>query len=406
MAKPKGAAVAEMADLRRQLADAVARETSCREEIAGLVRRVAELESRAQDAHRAKDQFLASLGHELRTPLTPILISAGLNAGDPKLSDRVRSQFETIRSNVRQEARLLDGLLGQAETESGKIRLEKKLVDAHAVVKDALASVAGDFKAKGIESKVLLNARISQVDADPIRLQQIVGSLLRNAAEFAGAGGSVKIQTSTPAGNRLAITVSDSGPPRQAGDLGRDLGMARQLVELHDGTIEVGGSARGKNAAFTVTLPLPAGTAGRAEKSGKARRAANAGSGTKSKMRQVLLVEDHASTRAALKVLLGRHGYQISEAGSVSEALGMAGGQRFDILVSDLGLPDGTGHDVVREMKRAEPGLPAVALSGFGLESDVHDALAAGFSVHLTKPVGVEQLDAVLANFERQLAAG
>ena len=371
----------------------------------------------AQAAHQAKDQFIATLSHELRTPLTPILITASLCADDPTLPERARAQFAMVRNNVKLEAHLIDDLLDQTQIIRGKTRLEKHAVDLHAVIRDALQTVGPEFTVKGITPELRLGARRTQVVADPVRLQQIFWNLLRNAAKFTPLQGRVTIRSDNLARGRITVGIADTGigltkiemarafQPFTQGDhatggttspfggLGLGLAISQRLIGLHGGQIKATSAGRGKGATFTVELPVS--TQRLAPATRRPARTIPRGRPAE-RLPRLLVVEDHAATRAALGGLFTGRGHEVTVAGSVAEALEKAAGTSFDLVLSDLGLPDGSGHDLMRQLRTIQPGLVGIALSGFGMETDVRQARAAGFFAHLTKPVSIEQLDAVL----------
>ncbi len=371
---------------------------------------------------RLKDDFLATLSHELRTPLNPVLLVAGEAANNPGLSPAIRADFKMIRKNVELESRLIDDLLDLTRISRGKISIEKCAVDIHAVLHDAIAIVEGDLLQKQIVLKIDCGAERHHVLGDGVRLQQIFWNLLKNAVKFTPVGGRIAVESRCePKRNEIVVEVCDNGIGMTGGELGRvfeafsqgdhasgdcphrfgglglGLAISRMLVALHSGTITAGSQGRDQGATFTVTLPLaprgmdlnqpgegisPAGDVYAADSAGATR---------------VLLVEDHEPTRTALSRLLTRRGYKVKTAGSFAEARAVADARHFQLLISDIGLPDGNGFELMRELRAGNKDIRGIALTGYGTDQDVERSLEAGFDIHLTKPVRVQSLETALA---------
>ena len=382
-------------------------------------RELARLHEEAVRASKAKDDFLATLSHELRTPLNPVMLIASEGEKDPMLPEAARSAFEAIRRNVELEARLIDDLLDLTTITRGKLAVRKRGLDFHRAVRQAVDSLAAEFAAKQIDPALDLRAERVAVEADPDRLQQVLLNLIRNAVKFTPAGGSVGLRTVNLAPDAIELRVVDSGlgmtkaelervflafeqgdhavafsGPRFGG-LGLGLAIAKQLVELHGGTVTATSDGRGCGSTFVVRLPLSAAAEEpeieAAYKDGRGR-----GQGRQLQPMRVLLVEDHEPTRAALSQLLQRRGHWVTPADSVAVARRRATEATFDVLISDLGLPDGDGTVLMREL-RQQYGMMGVALTGYGMSQDIERTTAAGFEAHLTKPVRMDALDAVLA---------
>lgn len=397
-------------------------------------RRRAEKElERARDeavaASRAKDDFLAALSHELRTPLSPVLLLASDAAENPELSSAVRADFETIRKNVELEARLIDDLLDLTRITRGKLTLELRPVDAHAILRDALATVQADLDAKRIKLNLDLDATPPNVWGDPVRLQQVFWNVLKNAVKFTPEDGTITLSARTaPDGAGLITNITDTGigmtphevqrvfeafsqgdhagtgGSHQFGGLGLGLAISRKVIELHSGRIFVTSEGRNRGCTFTIELPL----AGRREKALNETRsveqvpaiaATRSGSPFNSNFSPsrftVLLVEDHGPTRAALEHLLKRRQYRVVSAATVAEARAAAEQEKISFVVSDIGLPDGNGYELMAELRKRYD-LKGIALSGYGMEGDIARSHSAGFIVHLIKPVRVQLLDDAL----------
>jgi two-component system, chemotaxis family, CheB/CheR fusion protein len=381
--------------------------------------------AQAEAANRAKDQLLAVVSHELRTPLTPVLAAVGLLERAPERPDEVKEYVGMIRRNVELESRLIDDLLDLTRISSGKLQLHVEPTDVHKLIGNAAAIYQRDAAAKRLALMLDLAAPWHELRADPARLQQVFWNLIGNAVKFTPAGGSVAVRTSAAADNdgRIRIEVTDTGIgiepdvmarlftafeqgetvlTRRFGGLGLGLTICRAIVELHGGTIHAHSIGRGSGATMTVELPL-AGAATAAAAAPSGREAGGAGSHGESATRplHVLLVEDNRDTIRVMGRVLRSLGHRVHAAGSVNEALAAARGGSFDLLVSDIGLPDGSGWELLRRLREGEDPaarpLPAIALSGFGTTDDLRQSREAGFADHLVKPINVRRLQDAIA---------
>jgi PAS domain S-box-containing protein len=399
----------------------------------GVVRDITERKRTAQQlemardaalaASRAKDDFLATLSHELRTPLNPVLLVASEAARDPALPTSVRADFEMIATNVALEARLIDDLLDLNRITRGKIVLEPRQLDLHVTIRDALQAIREEITAKRLAVTFGLDATAPMIFGDPVRLRQVFWNVLKNAVKFTPERGTIHISTAaTDRDETLEIRVRDSGAgmtpenverafePFVQGEsaeqvatgqpgLGLGLSISRALVESHGGQIRAESPGRGEGTSIIIQLPRSVGP-----QVPERRRAVaiattpTAFASTPSPFagRHVLLVEDHAATRHALATLLARRGCAVTVASSVAEARDRAKAHSFDLLISDLGLPDGDGCSLLTELRLGHPDLPAIAVSGYGMETDFARSRTAGFLDHLTKPVNVAALDQAL----------
>ncbi|MES2597721.1 MAG: PAS domain S-box protein [Verrucomicrobiota bacterium] len=384
----------------------------------------------AEAASRAKDKFLAQLSHELRTPLTPVLMTAAALSEDPSLAPETREQLAMIQRNVALEARLIDDLLDLTRITHGKLTLHSESCDACRLIGLAVDIVRDEARQKRIHVTVDLLAEPLTIQGDPARLQQVIWNLLRNAVKFTSPGGLVRLTSrlgeplagrSEPAS--LWIEISDTGigfssasasrlfEPFEQGDvagdqrfpgLGLGLAIARAIIDMHHGTITAASPGPGKGATFTVALPIGVGlgaSTGVAGVTGAApsRREDPSDPSSEQPMR-ILLVDDHQTTRDVLARLLRRAGHDVITAEDVSHALAAAGRAKFDVVVSDIGLPDGTGFDLMMEL-RARHGLRGIALSGYGTDEDLLDSASSGFVEHLVKPVTIQQVRQALRRF-------
>ena len=394
--------------------DAAEEARAAAEEAKGAAERARE---EAETANRAKDHFLSVLSHELRTPLTPVLAAVSLMQQDATVPPQLAEQLAMVRRNVETEARLVDDLLDLTRIARGKVRLHYEVVDAHAVLRDVLTMFQPDVEAKGLTVAVALRARRFHVWADPGRFQQMLLNLMSNAVKFTPADGTIAVRTSNENGT-VKIELADTGVgiepdvlprlfrpfeqgeqtfTRQFGGLGLGLSIVKSLVEMHKASISVTSEGKDKGATFTLRIDTvsPAEHPGRGGSGVPADLAVGQGQG-KSPCR-VLLVEDHADTREVMGRLLASFGCVVTAAGSVKEAVEASERQTFDVLLSDIGLPDGSGTDVMRHVA-ARFNLKGIALSGFGQEDDLRRSREAGFVTHLTKPVNLQTLREVIRN--------
>jgi PAS domain S-box-containing protein len=365
---------------------------------------------------RAKDDFLAALSHELRTPLNPVMLIASDAAENPGLAPAVRADFATIAQNVALEARLIDDLLDLTRITHNKLPLELKRHDVNQLLREVIDSMQLEIREKGLQVTARLEAAESVVLGDDVRLKQVFWNLLRNAVKFTPAAGRLGIATRNvgPSSATLAIEFADTGigvsatemprlfepfvqgehtasaDTKRYGGLGLGLAIARKIAELHSGSISVRSAGRDQGATFVVELPVAA-----REASPPAPAPAAPIPAYSHPFRRVLLVEDHEASRQALAQLLAKRRIEVVQAASAGEALDLASQGGVDLVISDIGLPDGSGYDVMRAIK-ARLGAPGIALSGYGTEQDIALSRDAGFAAHLTKPVRIGDLDRAL----------
>jgi PAS domain S-box-containing protein len=368
---------------------------------------------RAEKAVSTKDNFLAALSHELRTPLTPALLLATELAGDPALSGEIRSDLDVIVKSVTLEARLIDDLLDLTRITSGKMNLDIRPLDAHAALRQTYEIVSAEAHERKIEVKMLLAAQEHSIEADAVRMQQIFWNVLKNAVKFTPPGGTVNVRTSNPVEcpGTFLIEIRDTGigidpsmiekifdaftqesheESHRFGGLGLGLAITKRLVNAQDGRISVESAGRGQGSAFYIEMPLE-----RTQVAAPGELQSLPETAAPSIGRHILLVEDHEMTRNAITRLLVRRGHHVTACGTVAEARESAG-SFHDLLISDLGLPDGDGHALMAALRR-EWGLPGIALSGYGMESDVNLSLKNGFFAHLIKPVDIHALEGLIA---------
>lgn len=369
----------------------------------------------AERANRAKDDFLAVLSHELRTPMTPVLMAAEDLSQDTTLPDSARRTLQMMQRNISLEARLIDDLLDLTRIIHGKLALRRQQHDAHALLQHALEIVQDDAQGKGLVLAVDLGAARPQLLCDPARLQQVFWNLLKNAVKFTPMHGTVSIRTRDGEGSFI-LEVKDTGigiepefldriflPFEQAGlandhrcgGLGLGLSISKAIVEMHEGDLVAESEGPGGGALFRLSLPVVRQAAGETTADAGTDSEGNLEPKTGNGPRRLLLVEDHEATLSVLARLLRRAGYEVHTAATVHAARSVAAGTTFDLVVSDIGLPDGSGMDLMQSLSR-EYGLRGIALTGYGMEEDVKSARDSGFIAHLTKPVEFAQLRRIL----------
>jgi nitrogen-specific signal transduction histidine kinase/CheY-like chemotaxis protein len=364
----------------------------------------------AEEANRTKDQFLAMLSHELRTPLTPVLMTATALEHDRNIPPELREQLAMMRRNIELEARLIDDLLDITRIAHGKLELQEELVDVHAAIDHALNISASGIQAKKLEVTKQLAATQHYTLADAARLQEVFWNILRNAVKFTPEGGRIDLATRNDH-NQIVVEFSDNGigiepglQPRifeafaqgepairaRFGGLGLGLAISKRIIDLHHGTLEVRSAGRGQGSTFVISLTC----AERAPQQAPTHPTLDSWTDTAAR---ILVVEDHEDTAHVLGRLLRAAGYVADVCGTVGAARALASQHHFDLLVSDLGLPDGSGLELMRELRDSQS-MTGIALSGFGTAADQDASRAAGFATHLTKPVDISRLRVAIDN--------
>lgn len=402
-------------DERRQAEEGLRRATA---QLQQANERLENVNSQLEAASFAKDRFLAVLSHELRTPLTPVLLALDDLLQREGVSREVKEALGMVRRNIELETHLIDDLLDLSRVVAGKLRLAQREVSVHEVVRHAAEMVEPEMREKGIALRLELHARREHIHGDPARLQQVIWNLLKNASKFTRSGGEVRVVTrqseTEESGGGMGMVVvevrdtgvgiardtigkifdafeqGNPGITREFGGLGLGLAISKAIVDLHGGTIRAESDGEGKGALFMIGLPVVETTDSKQPvASGHVPAPAPEGI-------RILLVEDHGDTARVLAKLLELSGFRVKVAGSVGEALGVAEGEGFDLVVSDLGLPDGTGHELMSQLRKRY-GLKGIALSGFGMEEDLKRSQEAGFVEHLTKPVSAAAIRSAIA---------
>lgn len=372
----------------------------------------------AESANRAKDRFLAMLSHELRTPLSPVVMAVAALQHDRELPDKFKDDLAMIRRNIDLEVALIDDLLDLSCVITGKLRLRRAPARLHDLIRHVVTNAEKEAADKSIRITSDLQAQNDHATCDAARFQQVVWNLLRNAIKFTPRGGGIIVRTRNADDHVIQVSVEDSGCgipvdalprifepfeqvntdiTREHGGLGLGLAIVKGVVEQHGGRAWARSEGEGKGAAFVVELPNC--DARPAEEIAESARTATPGKSGDTN-RCVLLVEDHADTAKLLTRLLEMDGYDVAWAGSMGKALELAGQQNFDFVISDIGLPDASGHELMTELRNRH-GLRGIALTGYGMEDDVARSRAAGFVGHIVKPVDYTQLRAAIQSLPR-----
>jgi PAS domain S-box-containing protein len=404
-----------------------------REQAARAVSEAAQ--STAEAANRSKDEFLAIVSHELRTPMTAIIGWAGMLQTGALDEAKVTLALEIIERNANLQMQLIEDLLDISRIVRGELSLSIDLVDLVEVITAAIEVVQSLADAKDIQIETILDTSIEKISGDLDRLQQVVLNLLTNAIKFTPNGGRVKVQLSKVVGNRelgvgsgeefsqpsipnyVQIQVSDTGKgisadflphvferfcqadsshTRSNKGLGLGLAIALHVVELYGGTIQAQSQGIGQGATFTVKLPILEESRGESL-SPSAPSSPNSLTGLR-----VLVVDDEADVRQWITAVLEECGAKVSTFSSTRQALEALEELNPDVLISDIGMPDEDGYALMRKIRKLEPELggriPAVALTGYARVEDYKEALAAGFQLHVAKPVRAAELIAVVAS--------
>jgi hypothetical protein len=412
-----------MLAIARQCAQAIAR--------ARLYEAERRSRAEAEAANRIKDEFLATLSHELRTPLTAMLGWTRLlrtgNLDEPTSAHAL----ETVERNARAQAQLIEDLLDVSRIISGNLMLEVKPVELVPVINAAVEAMRPAAQAKAIDLRAELDPRVGPVSGDPARLQQVVWNLVANAVKFTPQDGRVDIELAR-ADSHLQLSVRDTGEGikaeflpyvfdrfRQAdgsttrvhGGLGLGLAIVRHLVELHGGTVKAESDGAGKGASFTVRLPLlsaPLVQVAGAERELTTTSAATDGGQEARPLHdlRMLVVDDESDARELLAVALEQQGAKVRAVSSVAEAFDLISQFKPDVLVSDIGMPNDDGYELIRRVRSLAPlqggQIPAVAVTAYAGDDARRMTLDAGFNAHLAKPLDPAELLTVIISLVRK----
>lgn len=372
-------------------------------------------EEALKEADRRKDEFLATLAHELRNPLGPIRNSLHLLRLSGDLSPSLDPVREIMERQVDQMVRLIDDLLDVSRISSGKIELRKEAVELATIVSTAVETVQPVIDAAGHQLALSLPAEPMMLNADPVRLAQIIGNLLNNAAKYTKPGGQIWL-TARNEGNEAVISIRDTGLgipadmlirvfdifaqvdhtlTRAQGGLGIGLTLTKRFVEMHGGRIEAHSDGADQGSEFIVYLPMT-----RHSQRLPAPTPPLRSSQTSYSRRRILIVDDTRAAGYVLGRLLETMGQQVRTVIDAATAIESVRSERPDLVISDIGMPNIDGYELAQRL-RNEPGLEGlllVALTGYGQDSDKQRAKEAGFDYHLVKPVSLEALHGLLAS--------
>lgn len=380
----------------------------------------------AERANRLKDEFLATLSHELRTPLNAILGWSQVLQYNNLDEAGIKRATATIERNARAQNQLIDDILDVSRIITGKLRLDVRAVDLSNVISEAVDAARPAAEAKNIRLQTLIDPKATQISGDPDRLQQVVWNLLSNAIKFTPKDGRVQLRLER-VNSHIEIVVSDTGAgikpeflpfvferfrqsdgsmTRRHGGLGLGLAIVRQLVELHGGAVSVESKGEGQGSTFIVSLPFLPIRLEAEEDLPRVHRSAQNGSELDCPPGlsglHVLLVDDEADSRELLNFVLESCGAQISTASSAAEAVELIKRERFDVIISDIGMPEEDGFSLIRKIRSFpnEQGgnIPAIALTAYARAEDRVQALRSGFQIHIAKPVESVELIAAVAN--------
>ncbi|MFT3784715.1 MAG: ATP-binding protein [Tepidisphaeraceae bacterium] len=376
------------------------------------------LRQQAEAASNAKDQFLAVLSHELRTPLTPVRGAITMLERHKDLPDDARKLLSMLRRNVELEVKLIDDLLDLNRIQRGKLELRQRLIELREPLRHVLEMVADEIAEKRLQLRVDMADAIGPAElfADPARLQQVLWNLIKNAVKFTPAGGTVEVRLARPDERHVRLTVADTGVgiapdvlprifnafeqgeqavTRQFGGLGLGLAISKSLVDGHGGSLTARSDGPNRGATFTLDLNLAHAMPPLTRPVNEAPKTDGSSPEENSQGLRILLVEDHHDSAELLQVVLSSAGHVVIHADCCTSATNMAASaaEPYDLIISDIGLPDGNGHDLLATLRRQWPNLPGIALSGFGMEGDVRRSEQAGFALHLIKPVDPDHLE-------------
>lgn len=400
------------------------------EERSRLLEEAINAREQAEAANLAKDIFLATLSHELRTPLTAVLGWTTILRRGLRDESILRHGLEVIDRNAHSQNQLIQDLLDVSRIVTGKLRLEVKPLYLGPVIEAAVDSVRQAADAKGIRLNVTSSKNLPLVNGDCDRLQQVFWNLLSNAIKFTPAGGYVDVRAEST-GSKVEITVRDNGQgiPREFvphvferfqqadgsttrahGGLGLGLAVVRHLVEQHGGTVSASSDGTGRGSTFLITLPAASGTPvvssaevslTRDDPEAQAVETECILNGTR-----ILVVDDQEDARELLGLILEHAGAEVATAASADEALSKLQESKIDVLVSDVGMPEHDGFELMRNVRALGPArggsVPAVALTAYASAEDQRKSIEAGFEQHVTKPIEPNRFVSIVARLARR----
>jgi PAS domain S-box-containing protein len=384
----------------------------------------------AERANRTKDEFVATLSHELRTPLGAMLGWVQMLRSRRLSGDEAERALESIERNTRLQARLIHDLLDVSRIVAGKVTLERRPIDLVPVLEHAVETVRRDARVKGLTVDWTVETGAHRVLGDAVRLEQVALNLLSNAVKFTPSGGRISARLDRSAGyTRLSVTdtgegiapdalphvfeifrQADSTTTRRHGGLGLGLAIVRHIIDLHGGRVEASSPGRGAGATFTVLLPLAVDATAEPDVTPPRHAPTTQQAPPRLDGVRVLAVDDDEESRRLVKAILGDCGAEVTVASSADAALDTLRTTFVDVLVSDIGMPDADGYDLIRRLREAEQAhgghIPAIALTAYAGDDDRARALAAGYQDYVTKPVGPDELVGVVARVVGRTTVG
>jgi signal transduction histidine kinase/ActR/RegA family two-component response regulator len=385
-----------------------------------------EAREEAERTNRIKDEFLTSLSHELRTPLNAILGWTQLLRRKTDADPFLAQGLETLERNAKLQTQLIDDLLDMSRILSGKIRLDAQAVALGRIVEAAVASVRPSADAKKLSLTMVLDPHAGLVSGDPSRLQQVVWNLLSNAVKFSNRGGTIDVRLDR-VDSHLEIAISDTGigispdflphvferfrqadasTTRQHGGLGIGLSIVKNLVEMHGGSVRARSAGRGEGATFVVSLPTMAPEQTTDRRHPAATSMAMDSDPPSLEGISVLVIDDDEDSRTLLALVLGNRGASVTAANGSTSALEAVATATPDVIISDIGLPERDGYQLLRDIRAINDDLrqvPALALTAFARSEDRRRALLAGFQMHISKPVEPAELCTVVASLAKKV---
>jgi PAS domain S-box-containing protein len=376
--------------------------------------------AQAERASHLKDEFLGTLSHELRTPLNSILLWTQMLLQKPADAEQVARGLAAIERSTKVQAQLISDLLDVSGIISGKLRLDVQTLDLTATTRAALESLTPAIDAKELTLQTWFDPRIGMISGDPSRLQQVIWNLLNNASKFTPKGGRIDVRLERGADSQVEVSVSDTGQgiepkllphlferfrqgdvssKRNSGGLGLGLAIVKHIVEMHGGTVTASSAGVGQGAKFAVLLPIAAAL----NDSPPANPHSDLGPIVEVARLdgvRILIVDDDADTCAVMSRILNETGALVTTAHSVDDALAELEKSTPHVLVSDVGMPERDGYDLIREVRArglTYQTLPAIALTALASPQDRRRALLAGYQVHVAKPVDAGELTAAIA---------
>jgi PAS domain S-box-containing protein len=373
----------------------------------------------AERASHLKDEFLGTLSHELRTPLNSILLWTQMLSQRSQDPERMARGLAAIERSTKVQAQLIADLLDVSGIVSGKLRLDVQPLDLASTIRAALESLLPAIDAKELKLTTRFDPRVAMISGDPSRLQQVVWNLINNASKFTPNGGSIEVRMER-VGSQVEVSISDTGQGiapellpylferfrqgdvstrRKSGGLGLGLAIVKHIVEMHGGTVSASSAGPGTGAKFTVLLPIAASLDDSLHISPD-RESGHRGENARLENVNVLVVDDDADTCSVMSRILKQTGAIVTTATDVGAALIELERSNPQVLVSDIGMPERDGYDLIREVRargHSYQKLPAIALTALASPQDRRRALLAGYQVHLSKPIDADELTATIA---------